>query len=272
MPFPQEEPCPLRQLTRGSDGFFQPDCVGDWLDPVGGRCAWEHLSAPEPAMDVEFAILPNHGEGDDYGVTIDYVGAHFFAAPAIDPEPLGPLCGRMIGAVLAPHHGRVPSAANLYFACDSIDEDITQVARVLLDHHPVETLFGGGSLFVVVEAEFVPDWNASRQEQALRLVVNRLAERRKRLRRVAVQVQVPSFSREARPEDPPELQLRYRDALASEWARWQQIQLSPARRVGGELRQEVDLRFSVDRRFSHDESIVELLRQSGQLPPRPSAF
>lgn len=108
----------------------------------------------------------------------------------IEAHRLGTLCGRTIAAVLAPHHGRVPAAGEVYCACDWVGEDLTQGARVLLDQYSTKELFGGGSLLLLIEAEFVAAWPASGQEQALSLVVNRLARRRKRLWRVAVQLQV----------------------------------------------------------------------------------
>jgi hypothetical protein len=62
--------------------------------------------------------------------------------------------------------------------------------------------------------------------------------------------------------------LRYREALAAELARLQGFNLSPACLRDGKICRHSDLLFSIDRRFDFDESIVELLRQTGKLPQR----
>jgi hypothetical protein len=104
----------------------------------------------------------------------------------------------------------------------------------------------------------------------MRLVIDHLAQRWKRLRRVAIQISPPSFNREALPTDPPRLQLRYREALAAELKRVHGFNLSPAHLKEGKTCRHSDLMFSIDRRFDPDESILELLRQTGKLPPRAS--
>jgi hypothetical protein len=144
------------------------------------------------------------------------------------------------------------------------------VARVLLDQYSIEELFNCGTLLVVVENEFTESWTSARQEAAMRLVIDHLAQRWKRLRRVAIQVTPPSFNREALPTDPARLQLRYREALAAELTRVHGFNLSPAYLKEGKTCRHSDLLFSIDRRFDPDESILELLRQTGKLPPRVS--
>jgi len=258
----------LCRLTRDFTGLFQPDPIVPWLGlDYGEQCEWKHLKSTEIEVSAEVGIRLNCSEAANYGVQVHYVGARFSArksaAGASAPEQ-----GRMIGAVLAPHHGHVPAEADFYCACDSIDEDITQVARVLLDQYSVEELFGWGSLLVVVEHEFVETWTNAKQEAALRLLIDHLAQRWKRLRRVAIQVTVPSFNREALPADPPELQLRYREALTTELVRVQEFHLSPPHSRNGKTSRHPDLLFSLDRRIDPDESIVELLRRTGKLPQR----
>jgi hypothetical protein len=269
MSSPEDEYPPLCQISRAPSGYFQPDPVVPWLGlEYDGQCGWQRLESPETGVRAEFGLRPNRGDGGGYGVQIHYMGARFFDRHNSSEESLPAEQGRMIGAVLAPHHGRLPEEANFYCACDSIDEDITQVARVLLDQYSVEELFGCGSLLVVVEHEFAEGWMEARQEAALRLVIDHLAQRWKRLRRVAIQVTPPSFNREALPTDQPRLQLRYREALAAELARLQGFNLSPACLRDGKICRHSDLLFSIDRRFDFDESIVELLRQTGKLPQR----
>lgn len=259
----------LRKLRRDPNGFYQPDPIIPWLGlDYGERCDWQSLALPEIEVHAEVGLRLNCGEGANYGVQVHYVGARFSAGSKTTSGSSAPEQGRMIGAVLAPHHGRIPTEADLYCACDSIDGDITQVARVLLDQYSVEELFGKGSLLVVVEHEFAETWTTARQEAALRLVIDHLAQRWKRVRRVAIQVTIPSFNREALPTDPPEIQLRYREALATELVRVQGLHLSPPHWQDGKARRHSDLRFSLDRRFDPDESIVELLRRTGKLPQR----
>lgn len=256
----------LRELTRDITGFFQPDPVVPWLGlDYGERCDWQGLALPEIEVCAEVGLRLNCGEGANYEVQVYYVGARFSADSKITSGSSAPEQGRMIGAVLAPHHGHVPAEADFYCACDSIDEDIIQVARVLLDQYSVEELFGKGSLLVVAEHEFAETWTNAKQEAALRLLIDHLAQRWKRLRRVAIQVTVPSFNREALPTDAPRLQLRYREALAAELVRVQGFQLSPPHLQDGKVCRHSDLRFSLDRRFDPDESIVELLRRTGGL-------
>jgi hypothetical protein len=268
---PGNERPALCELTRDITGLFQPDPVVPWLGlDFGGRCDWKHLESPEINVCADVGVLLNRGDGGGYGVQIHYIGARFFACGKIETGSRPAEQGRMIGAVLAPHHGGIPAEDSFYCACDSIDEDITQVARVLLDQYSIEELFNCGSLLVVVEHEFAEPWMSARQEAAMRLVIDHFAHRWKRLRRVAIQVSPPSFNREALPSDPPPLQLRYREALAAELVRLQGFNLSPARLKDGKTCRPSDLLFSIDRRFDPDESIFELLRQTGKLPPRVS--
>lgn len=155
MSSPEDEYPPLCQISRAPSGYFQPDPVVPWLGlEYDGQCGWQRLESPETGVRAEFGLRPNRGDGGGYGVQIHYMGARFFDRHNSSEESLPAEQGRMIGAVLAPHHGRLPEEANFYCACDSIDEDITQVARVLLDQYSVEELFGCGSLLVVVEHEF----------------------------------------------------------------------------------------------------------------------
>jgi hypothetical protein len=269
MSSPEDGCAPLCQLARDPDGFFQPDPVVPWLGiENGGRCGWQRWESPETGVCAEIGMRRNCGEAANYGVQVHYVGARFSPGGKIAASPSAPEQGRMIGAVLAPHHGCIPAEENFYCACDSIDEEITQVARVLLDQYLIEDLFGCGSLFVVVEHEFVESWTSARQEAAMRLVIDHLAQRWKRVRRVAIQVTPPSFNREALPTDAPRLQLRYREALAAELVRIQGFHLSPAHLRDGKTCRHSDLLFSLDRRFDPDESIIELLRQTGKLPKR----
>jgi hypothetical protein len=264
---PDNDRPPLRRLRRQGDGFCQSDPVAPWLGlDYGEPCDWRRLREPKLGIRADVGLQLNHGEGSTYGVQVHYVGARFCGDETTAPEQ-----GRMIAAVLAPHHGRIPAEENFYCACDSVDEDLTQVARVLLDQYSVDELFGQGSLLVVVEHEFVETWPAAKQEAALRLVIDHLARRWKRLRRVAVHVAPPSFNREALPTDPPALQLEYRDALTAEWARVQGFHLSPPSKRSGKTCRNTDLWFSLDRRFDPDESLVELLRHTGKLPLRPTA-
>ena len=266
---PENERPPLCQLARDLTGFFQPDPVVPWLGlEYGGRCDWQRLESSEINVCADVGMCLNRGDGGGYGVQIHYVGARFSAADKIATGSSAPEQGRMIGAVLSPHHGQVPAEDSFYCACDSIDEDITQVARVLLDQYSIEERFGGGSLLVVVEHEFGEAWTSARQEAALRLVIDHLAQRWKRLRRVAIQVAPPSFNREALPTDPSGLQLRYRETLAAELVRVQGYHLSPAYLRNGKTCRNSDLLFCIDRRFDPDESIVDLLRQTGKLPQR----
>ncbi len=269
---PEDEYPPLRRLKRDADGFFQPDHVDPWLGlDYGKGCVRQHLESAETGVSAELGLRMNRGDGGSYGVQIHYFGARFLAGSTSATGSSAPERGRMIGAVLAPHHGSIPEESSFYCACDSIDEDITQVARVLLDQYSVGGLFRSGSLLVVVEHEFAGTWTGGEQETALRLVIDHLARRWKRVRRVAVQVTAPSFNREALPTDPPALQLSYREALAAELERVQGFHLSPPCLWDGTICRRSDLLFNVDRRFDHDESIVELLRHTGKLPRRSPA-
>lgn len=266
MSSPGNEDPPLCLLGRDPAGFFQPDFVEPWLGcDYGGSCGLQRVLSPGREVCAQIGARLNRGDGGEYGVQVHYVGARFSAGCTTGAGAPAPEQGRMIGAVLAPHHGQIPTEANFYCACDSIDEEITQVARVLLDQYSVEELFRGGSLMVVVEHEFVATWDSAKQQAALRLVVDHFACRWRRLRRVAIQVTVPSFSREALPTDPPALQLRYREALAAELERAQGFALSPLQSRQKQTGRPPDLLFSLDRRLDFDEGIVELLRKTGRL-------
>jgi hypothetical protein len=183
MPDSGNERPALRKLTRDLTGFFQPDPVVPWLGLHCCRqCKWKHLELPETNVRADVGMLLNRGDSGGYEVRIHYVGARFFAADKVATGSPVSEQGRMVGAVLAPHHGQVPAEESFYCACDSIDEDNTQLARVLLDQYSIEELFNWGRLLVVVEHEFVKSWMSARQQAAMRLVIDHLAQRWKRLR------------------------------------------------------------------------------------------
>jgi len=76
---------------------------------MGGDVIGKRLESSEINVCADVGMCLNRGDGGGYGVQIHYVGARFSAADKNRNRVIAPEQGRMIGAVLSPHHGQVPA-------------------------------------------------------------------------------------------------------------------------------------------------------------------